>query len=256
MKTFKKIATLLLALALLLAPFASNKMTAEAAATPTTFYCKYVDSIGEWRFIRGGAWTDNEPHSHMYYLGDTIKDGDIIVVDNGFNQPLQIDVNVKVSNVTLLHGNAVITAKSIDNFYALQGSYAAVNGDVTNAYVYDSSICNFNNNVKNLNVVSTVNTLYSTVGVVGTVEHFKAYEDSTKHVYRELYNFAANSFAMNAGTLTTAATSFSTAPAASSTTPSADDYDEVPKTGEWNPTWLLLAVASVCFVASRRLRKA
>ena len=116
MKKLKKLATLLLATALMLAPLAGNAITAEAseAAAPITYYVKYVDSLGEWRF-QLGTWDDSKSNTHLYYLTDTIKDGDIIVVDS-FSQQLRLDLDVRLSNLTLLHGNAVISAKGIDEY--------------------------------------------------------------------------------------------------------------------------------------------
>ena len=44
----------------------------------------------------------------------------------------------------------VITAKGYDNVYVLDGTTAAINGDVSHAYVYGGARVNFNNNVDTL----------------------------------------------------------------------------------------------------------
>lgn len=263
MKKLKKIVTLLLAAALMLTPLMSNVMTANAEE-PVTYYVKYVEDIKEWRF-QTGEWKDDGYHRELYYLEQDIKDGDVLVVE-GNTSTLNLKVNVRLSNLTYKQANANVTAKSVDNCYVIFNSYCATNGDVTNAYVYDSSVCNFNNNVTNLEVISTVSGLTASIAVVGTVEHLKGY-DSEK-VYYDFYNFTTNTLAMEGGTLKTNAANYSTtAPAASTTAPattttgtasgttaSSGEYDDVPKTGEWNPAWMLLAVAAVCGAMSKKLR--
>lgn len=264
MKKLKKIATLLLAAALMLAPIMSNVMTVNAEE-PVTYIVKYVEDIKEWRF-QTGEWKDDGYHRELYYLEQDIKDGDVLVIE-GNTSTLNLTVKARLSNLTYKQATANVTANGVDNCYVIFNSYCATNGDVTNAYVYDSSVCNFNNNVTNLEVISTVSGLTSSIGVLGTVGHMKGY-DSEK-VYYDFYNFAANTFVMESGTLKTNAANYSTAPSAAtqttpaatqttqtsgSTTASSGEYDDVPKTGEWNPAWMLLAVAAVCGVMSKKLR--
>lgn len=260
MKKIKKLATLLLAAAIALIPAMSNVMTANATE-PVTYCVRYVAEIDEWRF-QTGSWEDGGYHRELYYLEQDIKDGDILLVE-GNAKHLDLNVNATLSNLTFKQADAAVTAKSVDNVYVIFGSYCATNGDVTNAYVYDSSVCNFNNNVTNLEVISTVSGLTSSVAVLGKVDHFKGY-DSEK-VHYDLYNFAPNTFYMETGTLKTDAANYSAAPQASTntapapststgTTTSSGEYDDVPKTGEWNPTWMLLTAAAVCGIMSRKLK--
>ena len=258
MKRLKKLATLLLAAALMLAPLVSSSITANPEE-PRTYYVKYVESYGEWRFQLGG-WDDTKDTTHIYYLTDTIKNGDAVVVDGFRDNPFVANLNVRLSNLTYLHANANITALGVDECYVLMTSYAVTNADVEKAYVYDSSICNFNKNVKELYLLNAVHEVMTcSVGVLGTVDHAKA-TNVKNNVIFEYYNFHADKFRMDKGLLTTSPEFYSTTPTVT-TTPStstgntsAGEYDDVPKTGEWNPAWMLLGVAAACGIMSRKLR--
>lgn len=265
MKQFKK-SIMLFAVALFcMIPFFASSITAQAAE-PVTYYLKYVDNEGEWRY-QTGTWQDGNSHRELYYMKQDIKDGDLVVVDG--TQPLDLSVNVRLNNLTVVHGtNIVIAANSIDNVFVINGSTAAVNGDVTYAEVYDASVCNFNNNVGTLKVLSEKeNTLNASVAVVGTVNHLYAGGKDYKHY--EFYNFKANTLRVENGALKTDKANYSeTAQAATTTTPStststntgssssSSEYDDVPKTGDirFNPLWLVM-IAGVCLAGAYRLKK-
>ena len=262
MKGFKTIVSLLAVAAMLLLLPGANTLQV-SAEEPVTYSLKYVEDKGEWRF-HVGAWDDsNSGHRELYYLKESIKDGDHVVIEEG-NYALNLELPVNLGSITFNHSsNAVITAKSTENVYVLRDSVAAVNGDVVNAHVYDNAVANFNNNVTNL-FITKERSGEQTIAVVGTVAYVKT-SDAEK-VYNEFYNFQAGSFYQEKGILKTDASKYSTAPSAdtaaaqtaSGTQPAAEttvtapaapagEYDDVPKTGESFLPYLLLLTAGVCF---------
>lgn len=276
MKKLKTLVSLLMAAALLfLMPGAGTLQV--SADEPVTYSLKYVEEKGEWRF-HIGSWDDNNAgHRELYYLMQSIKDGDIIVVEDG-DHSLTLELPVSLSSITFNHSHlAIITAKSIDNVYVLRDSTAAVNGDVTNAYVYDNAVVNFNNNVTNLYITKERSGEQS-ISVLGTVAYVKT--GDAEKVYNELYNFQANSFRQEKGILKTDPSKYSTIPTAvapvvpetpavpavpavptdpalvpaapvtpvAPVVPAAGEYDDVPKTGEpLALPALLLMGAGLCF---------
>ncbi|MBO5282978.1 MAG: hypothetical protein J6B43_07640 [Lachnospiraceae bacterium] len=270
MKSFKTIVSLLTVAAMLLL-FPGVNALQVSADEPVTYSLKYVEDKGEWRF-HVGAWDDNNSgHRELYYLKESIKDGDQIVIEEG-NYPLNLELPVNLKSITFNHsGNAVITAKSTENVYVLRDSVAAVNGDVVNAHVYDNAVANFNNNVTNL-FITKERSGEQTIAVVGTVAYVKT-SDAEK-VYNEFYNFQAGSFYQEKGILKTDASKYSTTPPADTTPaqttpatqPAADtsaaapaasgsEYDDVPKTGESFLPYLLLMAAGVCFGSAYLLQR-
>lgn len=207
MKRLKTIVSLLAAAALLLLP--SQEHLQVSAAEPVTYSLKYVEDKEEWRY-HVGAWDDNNAdHRELYYLKQSIKDGDIIVIEGGEHN-LDLELPVNLNNITFNHSHlAVITAKSVENVYVLRDSVAVVNGDVKNAHVYDNAVANFNNNVTNL-YITKERSGEQTIAVVGTVDYVKT-SDAEK-VYNEFYNFQANSFRQEEGILKTDASKYSTIP--------------------------------------------
>ncbi len=259
MKRFKKTIALLAAALCCIIPFWNTSLTANAEGA-TTYYLKYVDASGEWRFQKG-TWEENGYHRELYYMQQDIKDGDLIVID-GY-QPLNLTVDVRLNNLTVVHGSdIVVTAKSIDNVFVINGSTCSVNGNVTNADVYANSVANFNNNVGTLRVLEEKeNILHATVAVVGTVD--KLYAGGKDYKHYEFYNFEANSLRIVDGALKTDVSKYSPTPSAN--TPSAPsgntgggnaEYDDVPKTGDarFNPLWLI-GMAAVCMVGAYKLRE-
>ncbi len=275
MKSFKTIVSLLAVAAMLLL-FPGVNALQVSADEPVTYSLKYVEDKGEWRF-HVGPWDDNNSgHRELYYLKESIKDGDQIVIEEG-NYSLKLELPVNLKSITFNHaGNAVVTAKSTENVYVLRDSVAAVNGDVVNAYVYDNAVVNFNNNVTNL-FITKERSGEQTIAVVGTVAYVKT-SDAEK-VYNEFYNFQAGSFLQEKGILKTDASKYSTTPSAPSpeqpapeqTTPtqtapaqqpaantsaaSGSEYDDVPKTGESPLAYLLLMMAGICFTGVYLLKR-
>lgn len=256
MKHFKKLLSILAVLALCLTPLLGTPLTANAAEG-TTYYVQYVPSLNTFRY-QVGSWQDGQEHWDLSALAANIKDGDLLVIDDTHDAGINLSVNVSLSNLTVVDGNAVVvSAKKITDFYALQGSVSAVNGDITNAYIYDNSIANLNNNVKNVNIINSKGDLLeASVAVVGTCDHIVASGKSYKHF--EHYNFKANTLYVEKGVLKTAAENYSKTPSATNTTPStpSSEYDDVPKTADarFNPLWLALA-GILCLAGSIYVKK-
>ena len=277
MKKIKKAFTLLTALVLCLVPLFTNDITAEAAEDPITYYVKYLPDSNQWRFQTGG-WSDTAVHRDLYYMHQEIKDGSILVIDDaGANTAINLTVNVKLSNLTILSSNlSNITAKHVDNFYSIGASKSIINAPISNAYVYDYSFVNFNTPVDNLEIISSgEDNLHATIGAGSTVGHLKAY--TSVKVYYDFYNFTENTLSIVDGTLKTEEKNYSKAPGeavqvpaesapaenapaetapATPQAPSSDEYDDVPKTSDigFNPLWLVIMAAG-CFTASYKLRK-
>lgn len=272
MKKIKKAFTLLTALVLCLVPLFTSGITAQAAEDPVTYYIKYLPDSNQWRFQTGG-WSDTAVHRELYYMHQEIKDGSLIVIDDsGANTAINLTVNVKLSNLTIVSSNlSNITAKHVDNFYSIGSSKSIVNAPISNAYVYDYSLVNFNSPVDNLEMISSVeDNLHATIGAGSTIGHLKAY--TPVKVYYDFYNFAANTLSIVDGTLKTEEKHYSKVPTEvvqtpSETTPaettpatppasSTDEYDDVPKTSDirFNPLWLVI-MATGCFTLSYKLRK-
>ena len=208
MKRLKTLVSLLAAAAMLLL-MPNTDLPQVSAAEPVTYSLKYVEANNEWRY-QVGPWDDNNSgHRELYYLKESIKDGDVIVVEGG-DQGLTLELPVNLSSITFNHSHlAVITAKSVENVYVLRDSVAAINGDVKNAHVYDNAVVNFNNNVTNLYITKEI-CGQQTIAVVGTVDYVKT-SDAEK-IYNEMYNFQANSFRQEEGILKTDASKYSMVP--------------------------------------------
>lgn len=209
MKKLKTIVSLLAVAALLLLTPGLNQLQV-SAAEPVTYSLKYVEAEEEWRF-HIGAWDDNNAgHRELYYLKQSIKDGDLIVIEGG-DHSLNLELPVNLNNITFNHTyTAIITAKSVENVYVLRDSVAVVNGDVTNAHVYDNAVANFNNNVTNL-FITKERSGEQSIAVLGTVDYVKT--GDAEKVYNEFYNFQANSFRQEEGILKTDPSKYSTIPA-------------------------------------------
>lgn len=259
MKKHCKIVAFLTALLLCLTPLFGSVLTVRAEG-PVTYYVKYQADIAEWRYQTGSAWVDGGKSDDLTSLQSSIKDGDLLVIDG--EDEILLNVNVHLNNLTIVRSpGAVIAAKSIENFYAINNSVSAISGDITNAYVYDACLCNFNNNVTNLELSSTQNVdLAATIAVAGTVNHLKA--AGKEFVHFEFYNFAENTLFIEAGHLITDASKYSEAPQAvttpAPTTPSAPagEYDDVPKTGGFSISLLwFIGMAVLCFAGHRKLKE-
>lgn len=276
MKRFNKLVALAAAVSLMaLIPGAG--VIKASAATPTTHYLQYDTDQHEWRLQTGGFAKDSGGKD-LYYLNEgdeKVKDGDILIVmdnEDSASGNTNITVNARLSNLTINSANVVITVGGADECHVNTNSYAAITGDITNAYVYDTATCTFHGNVTNLRMIATIeNTVDTTVSVDGTVAY--ASTGNAGGVLKEYYNFKAGTFYFaRTGGLMTEAGDYSTsgsapaanAPAANTApaTPtqskpaaSSGEYDDVPKTGEGNlSSWLLIASA-LCFGGCLVLRK-
>ncbi|MBQ7925981.1 MAG: hypothetical protein IJ335_06765 [Lachnospiraceae bacterium] len=268
MRKLKRLVSIMAIMAVVLAPFCGSKITALADG-PTTFTVKYVDDTSKWRYQPLASWDDTKGHGYISELEHLIKDGDSLIIETDTTANIcKINIpNVRLANLTVLSGgSANVTAKGFDEFYALQGCTAVVNGDVKNAHVYDYSIVNMNNNVEYLEVVNAVNDemrVHATIGVLGTVDHFYAHALKNIHSYH-LYNFKENTFRMNLGWVSTPEGNYSTTAPAAPATPAApakpstgsSDYDDVPKTGEVPMPYIPVAcVLVLCLAGKAALRK-
>ncbi|MBQ7360014.1 MAG: hypothetical protein IJW63_07965 [Lachnospiraceae bacterium] len=262
MKLFKKSMSLFVAAVLCMMCFFNTSISANAAE-PTTFYLKYVSANNEWRY-QEGEWKADGFHRELYYMHEKIKDGDIVVIDSTVDLILELDV--RLSNLTVVSGKAaVVHAKGYDNVYILSGAVAAVNGDVTNAYVYGNASVNFNNNVGTLNVLSeTDNSLYANINVLGTVDHLIG--AGKDHTIYENYSYEKGALKIINGENKSDVTKFTSTPPATTTTPStpatpstnnnkSDEYDEVPKTGDslFSPLWIVV-IAAVCMIGAYKTK--
>lgn len=224
MKKIKTFVTMVTAIAMLLFVPKVTSLTA-SAATPTTYSVKYLPSERAWRYqANTSTFDDNAYHRELYYLYQVLKDGDLVVVYYDSSDAPSLNLgDVHLSNLTVVQSSAisVIYTGGIDDCYLLAGTACAINGDVTNAHVYDSALCNFNGNVKNLNIYAG-DDMTSTVGCGGTVEHLHA--TSSSRTYYNLFNFKANTLSIQNGTLQTAAEDYRTTPAAPKLTRQNFDY--------------------------------
>lgn len=284
-KRLKKLGALMAAVLLCTLLPGTVKLTA-SADTPVTYYIKHVDDDAGWKFQTGG-WSDEAYNRDLYYMQEEIKDGDIVVIDNnGSDEFINLTFTKRLSNLTIVKdSHAVIAAPSIDEFFALAGSSSAITGDVSHAYLYDNAGVTFHSSVNILDIIDTRAELTGTVTVAGTVGHATCKTESG-YIYFETYNVAANKFVVEYGSLKTDAAYYNTTPTAeqpadntsaaaapaadtSSTAPvadtsaatqqaasSADEYDDVPKTGESSVLFWLLGTAVVCLAGSRALKKA
>ncbi len=266
MKRIKTIATtFLLAAALVLLP-GSNALKAEAA-TPVTYAVQYDSEDNEWRYQVGSQYTDEGEDRSLYYLLQVLKDGDLVAVYNSDDGAPHLDLgNVKLSNLTLC--NTAMTAVhtgGISDCHILSNSTCAINGDVHNAFVYDAASVNFNNNVHNLTILSDEDNFYSNVNCGGTVWHLYAYSTTHPVTFYDLYNFDSGVLVIDNGVLETeyyfydesipSGNAQTATPAPSTPSAPADEYDEVPKTGESALPYALLSVSVLCFAGSLMLRK-
>lgn len=276
MKKFNKLVALAAAASLMVLLPGAGAMRV-SAATPTTHYLQFDPDRHEWR-LQTGSFIKESGGKDLYYLNEgdeKVRDGDILVVmdnDESANGGQDITVNAHLSNLTINSANVVIAVKGADECHVNIDSYAAITGDITDAYVYDTATCTFHSNVTNLRMIATIeNTVNTTVTVGGTVGY--ACTANAGGVLKEYYNFKAGTFFFaKAGGLMTDPNDYSTsgsAPAASApaanTAPaeqtqpkpaaSSGEYDAVPKTGEGNLSSWLLVASALCFGGCLGLRK-
>lgn len=273
LKRFKKILALAASAAMLTFLPNANVLTVSAAG-PVTYYFMYVEGENEscWRYQVRSTWDADQWSAPIQDLPEHINNGDIVIIGNGSNTPLII--NVHLSSLTFSNTKdalaVVSVANGIDNCYFNNNSAGAVSGAVTNAYIHGGdTLANFGNDVQNLYSYQNERETGPTIGVSGTVSYFLGEEyDGTRGDYGT--NFNTDSFRMVNGDLTTASDKYiqdiSNGPAASSaqpastttqsTTPAAsNEYDAVPKTGETSYVLWLCLTAAVSLGGSLYLRK-
>ena len=266
MKKFKTFVSMLAAAAVLLLVPGNTSLEADAAE-PTTYAVKYVESANDWRFQSGTATFDEgTTHRELYYLLEALQAGDIVVVYNDTESSVP-ELNLgstPLSNLTVASAKSVtvIYSGDITDFFAFAGTQCSINANVTTASVYDGLVCNFNKNVQTLNLYINGD-LDSIVGCAGIVGHFYGYCENTDTVWYNYYNFKAGTLQVYDGGFQTPSENYSTTPSQTSTQQpsagsSADEYDEVPKTGDsFMIMWLLCGAAlcaggSYCFAKKAR----
>ncbi len=247
-----------------------NAVTAEAAE-PKTYVIKYDDALvadkWEWFYQEGSAWNDALPNRELYYLTlDQLKDGDhIVVLPSEADHTPEFTIDYNLGSLTfVIDSSAIATVKSVENCYVCNDANAIVNGNVNNAYVYDNVVANFNNDV-NLLEHYYQGEPNITVGVGGKLNRFYVHTDG-RTLY-DLYAFTGP-LVMQNGELKTHYDYYLTTPPAAATTPatpapapatpaapSADEYDDVPKTGDSLAFLWAFGLAAVCFMGSYSLKK-
>lgn len=279
MKRVTKIAAILTAVAMLILLPNASAFTARAAE-PVSYAAKYDPDRGEWRMqVNSNEFNDNAVSKSIYGVLADIKDGDVIVVDNDVSTKEVLDLgNVRLSNLTFRQNSqsCIIKAGGIDECYVLSGNYASVNGDVKNAYVYDTTTCTFTGNVGTLTIYAASDGSTSSVSVGGTVEHLYVtpLDVNVPRTFYNLYRFNKGTLDIKDGKLQTsewnylnhdqyvAAGTQNNSPAASQTQnnspaapSSSDEYDDVPKTGQNSPYIWCLGAAVLFFAGSYALRR-
>ncbi len=288
MKKISKMVAMLTAVMLAcVLPFAGLKLTAEADG-PVTYVIQYDADENDYRYEVGSQWDDNGFSRELYYLQQSIRDGDLVVIYGRGGETLKLTLNARLGNLTIVDGSAIITTNGIENCYVLNDSLCVVNGDVVNAYAYADSVSNYNDSVTNLEVVGVDVNLKATVVVMGTVDYVKAYDTQTTHF--TLYNVKEGALSIEKGALTTDESKYSTTPLAPApettpapapettpapapvttpapepeTTPapapqtppaSSGEYDDVPKTGDVDLSVWMFGLAAVCCLGGYALRR-
>lgn len=251
------------------------------AADPTTYCIRYDNEKEEWYYQVGSAWDDTvpPPKREVYYMFQILKDGDYIVVDSPSDCG-KITIDANLGNLTILpNSSAVITCKSIQEYYQLHDSTVSINGNVEKAFVYDHAVANFNNDVNYLELVFASEPEPTMVAhVTGTCAELFVHASDDNKVSYHLWNFKDElnfyngilqteygKYDINPPSSKPAAVTPSTTPAAPSnttTTPapaapsvSDDEYDDVPKTGESVAYVWMFALAALCITGSYTIRK-
>lgn len=287
-KRSKVFASLLAAAALLLS--AGNTLTVKAAE-PTTYAVQYIaGEINQWRFVSGSTFDATQSHMGIEALPSLLKDGDSVVVYNGADKPAkELDLgSAKLGNLTVYQGaTAIVRTGGIKDCYVLAGSYCAINGDVTNAYLYDNATCTFNNNVLDMTLYIT-DQPHSNITCAGTVGRFYVFSTTTDKSTNVFYNIIDGALKMENGTFQIPSDKYSPTPtdeytkamesASDPVTPTesapaenaptenpaentpaenapADEYDHVPKTGDSTLHLWLFCASAVCLAGSLLLRK-
>lgn len=272
-KRIRSLVLTLVAVALLTLLPRSNVLTVKADG-PETYSVAYIaDTYNEWRYQPGSVFDAPKGHGPLSELLQKLKDGDSVVVYQGDDPKKELDLgSVKLGNLTIHQGvTAIVRTGGIKECYVLAGAYAAINGDVTTAHVYDVSNCNFNNNVLDLYLYLSRDP-GSNIHCVGTVGYFnasyadngdyfaafcdiKANQDIFKDGHFNVPDWAYGSGLSDEYLQAKAAEDTGTAQAPSTGANASDEYDKVPKTGDSSPVFWLLLASAACFGGSCLLRK-
>ncbi len=268
-KKLKALVSLLAAAAVLALLPGGNTLTAKAEEAKT-YSVRFVGGdINDWRYVAGSTFEDTAYHREIYYLNQELKAGDAVVVyasDTTPNKELQL-ADVKLGNLTI-HQNATaaVVTGGVTDCYVLAGAVAAVNGDVRNAYLYDTTTCSFNNNVLDM-ILNIGDEPHSNISCAGTVGHFRTVSSTGARTY-EFFDIAQNAMRMVNGTYQitqysptpsdsylqamngTSDTTATPAPSSTATAASSDEYDKVPKTGEHSMVIWFVCAAVVLFAGS------
>lgn len=261
----------------------SSAMTAKAAGN--TYSVKYLGgNTNAWCYVPGSTFDEA-----LYPKGvDVLKvldlqNGDNIVVYPGETETYKdLDLSGFTLNSLTVHQNAkaAVITDGINECYILAGAYAAINGDVTSAHLYDNTTCTFNNNVLDM-VLHYTDTPQSNISCSGTVGCFQ-FAVGTDDPTGGFYDIPKGTMKLQDGTvqfpfwLPTPSEAYlqakgiatDTPPAADTPAPetpaapapsapaagtSSDEYDKVPKTGDNNHVILfagLTGTAALLFTAS------
>lgn len=266
MKSAKRSVSLLLtAVLILLAPMAGS-ITASAEEEAKTFQVKYCPEQGQWRTQCLPTWDDSRENGDLNFLYGNLSDGDSVVIIGADGAGLDITFPKSLTNLTVT-GSCTVIARSqgsIRDFYVLQGATVALNNEVENACIYDNSVCNLNQNVKNLNIVG-VNSMGMTVTAVGTVDCCTITD--THGNSSTIYNIQKDSLRIKDGENETDPQKYSTEPssvpvitapvitAPESPAGTGSEVPLSPATGGEHNALLLLAGALICLAAGFTLRK-
>ncbi len=277
MKKFKKFAALLGAAALMVTLPSGNVLTASASA-PTTYLVCYQDD--DWVYQVGvSAYSDEEDDEDIEDLEDVIQNNDILVID-GCGEGVELDLsNIYLSNLTVIDSDvAIVKTAGINECHIGNKAVASITGNVNNAYVYEDASVTFRSNVSYMELVGDEHEVEYNVTCLGTVGHLKAADDG--YIYYESFNIAANRLNIEDGEDETDPDYFSETPVAvapvapapaapaapaqsaqnnapAQNTTASGEYDDVPKTGEFLPAYvLLLGIAATAFAGKIALKKA
>lgn len=280
LKQLKKLLPLS-ALAFMLTFLSNANVLTVSADEPRTYCLMFSEEDNNWRYQVRSQWDFDETSTPIYYLDENLKNGDIVVVNDGSNT-VPVKIKVHLSNLTFTNTSGTIAmvsvAGGVDNCFVNKDAIGSITATVTNAYVYGDALANFNNNVGNLYSYELDapdgESVGPTIGVIGTVSYFESHDaDGSRGYYGT--NFKANTFFMEEGVLQTeeedytqdisggpvtaaaqpASTSQSTTPAASKSSTSSDEYDKVPKTGESSSALWLCMAAAMCLSGSLFLKR-
>lgn len=263
-----------LAAAALLALLPQSNALTVRADSPETYSVAYIEgTYNAWRYQPGAAFDEPKGHGPLSELLLKLKDGDSVVVYQVAAPKKELDLgSVKLGSLTIHQGTtAIVHTGGVRDCYVLAGAYAAINGDVATAHVYDTVTCNFNNNVLDMYLYLSRNP-GSNIHCIGTVGYFKASYADTGDYYAAFCDIKANQDIYKGGHFNVpdwaygsalsdeylqakAAAEAETAQTPSTGKNTSDEYDKVPKTGDSSPVFWLLLASAACFGGSCLLRK-